>query len=93
MIGSVIFHTTLGDQDTTFSTFFKLQSRFDKLEREIRVPKAEISNLVTDLIVLLKQLDLENWTCKAVKGLYFYYHKNNMKGIDPATVSPNICKK
>jgi Protein kinase domain len=87
----------LDKQDKILLTFERteLSERFNKLgakeglaEEGLSEGLSElISELFSNLKDLLKQLDLNGWTCKAStgSGLYFYYHKMNKRGVDPAT--------
>jgi serine/threonine protein kinase len=88
----------LGQHDKLLLEIKKISDRFDYLESVMVSSEAlvlledGIRSMVRDLKKVLNQLDSEKWTCKAAKGLYFYYHRNNIKGIDPATGSPIMVK-
>jgi hypothetical protein len=94
-----IFHDFLepdkpGKQDTSSGIYdrqrLNLQRGFDNLGKEMELSEASISLLVADLKKFLKRLDSDGWTCEASMGLHSFYHKKNIKGIDPATGSPKL---
>jgi serine/threonine protein kinase len=67
-----------------------ITDRFENLQNEMGISEAFISLLVADLKKLLKHLNSDGWTCQASMGLFLYYYKKNIKGIDPATGSPKL---